>query len=279
MSTLAEYMIVSGAENLLDEEQLAFLTDPRITDCHDVQPTIIHNASFQTNDLHAYDSDCDDISSAKVVLMVNLSSYNSNILSELAFLADPRITDCHDVQPTIIHNAAFQTNDLHAYDSDCDDISSAKAVLMVNLSSYNSNILSEVPQPDTYQNNNMINQSFDNGLHNKLNDVKTAFNQMEAAVEHCSVDKKYFDIQTKEIFLDNDRLLEHIIFQDVMNIVMHVDSVLVNVLYANNERLVHDNLEIERLEQENEHLFELLLSQDIVHIFVNSLATLTIMLK
>ncbi|GJZ42498.1 hypothetical protein Tco_0589384 [Tanacetum coccineum] len=42
-------------------------------------------------------------------------------------------------------------------------------------------------------------------------------------------DKTYFDIQKKEIFLDNDRLLEHIICQDVMNIVMHADSVSVNV--------------------------------------------------
>ncbi|GKC84766.1 hypothetical protein Tco_1140483 [Tanacetum coccineum] len=31
--------------------------------------------------------------------------------------------------------AAFQTNDLDAYDSDCDDISSAKEVHMANLSS------------------------------------------------------------------------------------------------------------------------------------------------
>ncbi|GKF43136.1 hypothetical protein Tco_0129688, partial [Tanacetum coccineum] len=31
---------------------------------------------------HAYDSDCDDISSAKAVLMANLSSYGSDVLSE-----------------------------------------------------------------------------------------------------------------------------------------------------------------------------------------------------
>ncbi|GJS37601.1 hypothetical protein Tco_0535983 [Tanacetum coccineum] len=98
---------------------------------------------------------------------------------------------------------------------------------------------------------------FDNGLHNELNKVKTIFNQMEAVVEQCSVDKKYFDIQKKEIFLDNDRLLEHIICQDVMNILMHADSISINVLSANNECLLHDNLEIKRLEQENEHLFEM----------------------
>ncbi|GJV42311.1 retrovirus-related pol polyprotein from transposon TNT 1-94 [Tanacetum coccineum] len=63
----------------------------------------------------------------------------------------------------------------------------------------------------------------------------------------CSVDKNYFDIQKKELSLDNDRLLHHMIFQDIMNIVMHADF-------------------------ENDHLFELILSQDIVHICVNSLA-------
>ncbi|GJU97178.1 retrovirus-related pol polyprotein from transposon TNT 1-94 [Tanacetum coccineum] len=86
-------------------------------------------------------------------------------------------------------------------------------------------------------------KDFENGLHSELNEVKMVFNQMEAA--------------------------------DVMNIVMHGDSVSINVLPANNKCLMDDNLESERLIQENDHLFELLLSQDIVYICVNSLATLT----
>ncbi|GJV54770.1 hypothetical protein Tco_1455775 [Tanacetum coccineum] len=53
---------------------------------------------------------------------------------------------CHDVQPTIIHNAAFQTDDPDAYDSDCNEIYSAKAVLMANLSSYDLDVLFEVNQ-------------------------------------------------------------------------------------------------------------------------------------
>ncbi|GJV54769.1 retrovirus-related pol polyprotein from transposon TNT 1-94 [Tanacetum coccineum] len=89
-------------------------------------------------------------------------------------------------------------------------------------------------------------KDFDDGLHNELNEVKTVFNQMEAVLKQCSVDKKYFDIQKKDFFLGNDRLLEHIICQDVMNIVMYADYVNVNVLSANNECLVHDNFEIER---------------------------------
>ncbi|GKA34951.1 retrovirus-related pol polyprotein from transposon TNT 1-94 [Tanacetum coccineum] len=116
---------------------------------------------------------------------------------------------------------------------------------------------------------------FDNGLNLELNEVKIVFNQMEADLKQCSVDMKYLDIQKKEIFLDNDRLLEHIMCQEVMNIVMHNDFIPVNVLPANNKCLMNDNLESERLIQENDHLFKLLLSQDIVYICINSLSTLT----
>ncbi|GJU48720.1 hypothetical protein Tco_1218275 [Tanacetum coccineum] len=86
-------------------------------------------------------------------------------------------------------------------------------------------------------------KDFENGLYSELNEVKTIFNQMEAVVEQCSIDKKYFDIQKKELSLDNDRLLDHIICQDVMNIMMHNNFVLVNVLPANHKCLIDGNLE------------------------------------
>ncbi|GJY22821.1 retrovirus-related pol polyprotein from transposon TNT 1-94 [Tanacetum coccineum] len=54
--------------------------------------------------------------------------------------ADPRIAEVQVVQQTIPQNSAFQTKDLDAYDSDCDDISLAKAVLMANLSSCDSDV-------------------------------------------------------------------------------------------------------------------------------------------
>nr|GEV65159.1 DNA-directed DNA polymerase [Tanacetum cinerariifolium] len=63
----------------------------------------------------------------------------------------------HGEFDTIPYNSAFQTKDLGAYDSDCDDISSAKAVLMSNLLHCYSDVLSEVPYSNTYP-NDMINQ-------------------------------------------------------------------------------------------------------------------------
>ncbi|GKB25768.1 retrovirus-related pol polyprotein from transposon TNT 1-94 [Tanacetum coccineum] len=46
----------------------------------------------------------------------------------------------------------------YAYDSDCDDVSNAKAVLMANLSNYGSDVISEVPHSESYH-NAMDNQS------------------------------------------------------------------------------------------------------------------------
>ncbi|GJW98192.1 putative ribonuclease H-like domain-containing protein [Tanacetum coccineum] len=77
---------------------------------------------------------------------------------QLAFLADPGIPDGQAAQTTIPNNAAFQTEDLDAYDSDCDDVSNAKAVLMANLSNYGSDVISEVPHSEPYH-NDMDNQS------------------------------------------------------------------------------------------------------------------------
>ncbi|GJS59667.1 retrovirus-related pol polyprotein from transposon TNT 1-94 [Tanacetum coccineum] len=64
-------------------------------------------------------------------------------------------------------------------------------------------------------------KDFDNGLHDELNEVKMIFNQMEAAVEQSFVDKKCFEIQNKELLLENDRLLELIISQDIVHNVIN----------------------------------------------------------
>ncbi|GJS60046.1 hypothetical protein Tco_0654830 [Tanacetum coccineum] len=77
---------------------------------------------------------------------------------ELEFFADPGVAEGPVTQTVITHNAAYQADDLDAYDSNCDDFSTAKAVLMANLSSYGSDVLSEVPHSEnTY--NAMLNQS------------------------------------------------------------------------------------------------------------------------
>ncbi|GJY46413.1 hypothetical protein Tco_0435476 [Tanacetum coccineum] len=81
-----EKMMLAEAQEagqILDEEQLTFLADPGIPDGQAAQTTIPNNAAFQTEDLDAYDSDCDDVSNAKAVLMANISNYGSDVISEV----------------------------------------------------------------------------------------------------------------------------------------------------------------------------------------------------
>nr|GEU55408.1 hypothetical protein [Tanacetum cinerariifolium] len=78
---------------------------------------------------------------------------------QLAFLADPGIPDGQAIQTIIPNNAAFQTEDLDTYDSNCDDLSNAQTILMANISNYSYDIISEVPHFETYLNDDIENQS------------------------------------------------------------------------------------------------------------------------
>ncbi|GKA13149.1 hypothetical protein Tco_0692795, partial [Tanacetum coccineum] len=69
-------------------------------------------------------------------------------------------SELHKVSNTTVHshNAAYQADDLDAYDSDCDELNTAKVALMENLSHYGSDALAEVRNLDNVD-TNMINQA------------------------------------------------------------------------------------------------------------------------
>ncbi|GJY16275.1 hypothetical protein Tco_0386697 [Tanacetum coccineum] len=94
----------------------------------------------------------------KVLLVQALA--NSQILheEELAFLADPGNAEGQATQTVITHNAAYPADDLDAYDSDCNELNTAKVALMANLSHYGSDALAEVHNHDN-MNNNMTNHA------------------------------------------------------------------------------------------------------------------------
>ncbi|GJW16919.1 hypothetical protein Tco_0024355 [Tanacetum coccineum] len=101
----------------------------------------------------------DDMWFKDKVLLVQAQA-NGQILhkEELAFLADPGLAEGQATQTVITHNAAYQVDDLDAYDSDCDQLNTAKVSLMANLSHYGSDALAKVHNHDNV-NNNMINQA------------------------------------------------------------------------------------------------------------------------
>ncbi|GKA20446.1 hypothetical protein Tco_0700435 [Tanacetum coccineum] len=103
---------------------------------------------------------------SQVLWPISLSS-GSDVLSEGRQISvavgttktyTPGTTGGQATQTVITHNAAFQTEDLDTYDSDCDDLSNAQAVLIANISSYSSDVIFEVPNPEQFL-NDIENQS------------------------------------------------------------------------------------------------------------------------
>nr|GFA22251.1 hypothetical protein [Tanacetum cinerariifolium] len=265
-------------------------TYPGITEAQTTQNIITHNAAYQADDLDAYDSDCDEINSAKIALMVNLSHYGfddlaevhnqdnvthnvknqvlqemllfeqSNIVnqSETEIISDrniilysqtytsgasrnnsgkQRIVVCYNCKGerhmskqytkpkrkkdeswfkdknVITHNAAYQADDLDAYDSDCDEINSAKIALMVNLSHYGFDDLTEVHNQDNVTHNvknqvlqemllseqsNIVNQS-ETKIISDSNII--LYSQYVSESQHAAVQNLNFPAQQDELIL------------------------------------------------------------------------------
>ncbi|GJS29047.1 retrovirus-related pol polyprotein from transposon TNT 1-94 [Tanacetum coccineum] len=112
----------------------------------------------------------------KVLLVQAQASGQILHKEELAFLEDPGIPEAQATQTVITHNATYQVDDLDAYDSNCDELKTAKVALMANLSRYGSDDLAEVHNHDNV-NNNMINQAVQvmpsSDMSNVLNHSKT----------------------------------------------------------------------------------------------------------
>nr|GFD33180.1 hypothetical protein [Tanacetum cinerariifolium] len=68
---------------VLQEEELDFLAYPGTAESSTNQSVVITNASYQANDLDAYDLDYDELNSAKVAPMANLSHYGLDNLVEV----------------------------------------------------------------------------------------------------------------------------------------------------------------------------------------------------
>nr|GEZ10213.1 hypothetical protein [Tanacetum cinerariifolium] len=97
-------------------------------------------------------------------------------------------------------------------------------------------------------------QMFDQGLAKEITDMKEVCDQMETDVETCSVKRKYFEIEKKEMFIENDRLLEHIICQDVMCIAMHANLETKCALPANDNNLEYAKMEQSYIDEYNKCL-------------------------
>nr|GEW41869.1 copia protein [Tanacetum cinerariifolium] len=114
----------------------------------------------------------------KVLLVEAQGSIKVLNEKELAFLADPGVAEGPVTQTVITHNAAYQADDFDAYDSNCDDISTAKTALMANLSSYGSVVLTQDINSFAQQ-DAMILSVFEQLLNQEKETIKTTFNVLK----------------------------------------------------------------------------------------------------
>nr|GEV55612.1 hypothetical protein [Tanacetum cinerariifolium] len=74
---------------VLQKEELEFLADPGTAESSSNQNVVTTNVAYKADDLDAYDSDCDEINTAKIALMANLSHFGSDNLAEALGFQNP----------------------------------------------------------------------------------------------------------------------------------------------------------------------------------------------
>ncbi|GKD59858.1 hypothetical protein Tco_1297367, partial [Tanacetum coccineum] len=130
--------------NSSNPRQQATINDGIVT----LQPVQWRKISFTTGTTRTYIQGANGSNSGKQRTVI--SQANGQVLheEELAFLADPGIVEVQATHTVITHNAAYQADDLDAYDSDCDELNTAKFSLMANLSHYGLDVLAESVEID-----------------------------------------------------------------------------------------------------------------------------------
>ncbi|GKA84285.1 hypothetical protein Tco_0805880 [Tanacetum coccineum] len=88
-------------------------------------------------------------------------------------------------------------------------------------------------------------------LLNEIMEVQIVFNQMDATVQQFSVDKQCLKIAKKELLLENDRLLQQIMSQEVLLTVMNSMYLIGEFVNMDGKRKETCNLEAELLKSQN----------------------------
>nr|GFA06675.1 retrovirus-related Pol polyprotein from transposon TNT 1-94 [Tanacetum cinerariifolium] len=194
---------------VLQEEELDFLADPGTVESSTNQTVVITNAAYQADDLDAYDSDSDELNSAKVALMANLSHYGSDNLIETESSAEQAFWSQYLVQtdePIMSGTAIVEV---------------LKELPKVSMGFEHTKACFRDDIIPFVQSLKELFTSFDQWLIDEVTEVQNVFSQIEPAVEqHCEEKSK---VQTKmeNVLQENDRLLTQALSVEIVNIVVH----------------------------------------------------------
>nr|GEY34565.1 hypothetical protein [Tanacetum cinerariifolium] len=256
--------------NSLSLSDQAMQHDPGVLNGQAAQKIIPNNAAFQTEDLDTYDSDYDDVSNAKeefkqspvVDFIDNEIHSDSNIILYSQYLQEAQLITVQDTtlqaqQDSMIISVIEQIKPpvKVKVPSELPKVSLVNASLKrlkFHLAQFDS-VLKKRTTPNARTED--IFNVFDKNILNETTKVQTVFDQMDAVVQQSSVDKQCLEIAKKELLLENDRLLQQIMSQDVLFTVMNSRSLIgetVNIERKGNE--YYDKcfkLDAELLESQN----------------------------
>ncbi|GJZ76002.1 retrovirus-related pol polyprotein from transposon TNT 1-94 [Tanacetum coccineum] len=249
-------------------------------------PESFDGTTAKTDDIDAFDSDCDEAPTISGVFMENLSTYDSDVLSEVPnydTYQDNNVIDQKNENEVVQSTTSPEQQDamiMSVIDEMSNQVAKCNAAnqeikivngsLTVELERYkemvkifderqkyeltdrekhiNSQMKAQRKQHvlysgsalaekhdvisvlDTEETLRLAEESRlkitkvtgqNGGLYRKVYKMKGIFQQIETDVDQCFVDRKYFEIEKKELSIENNRLLEQIIFQDIMCIAMH----------------------------------------------------------
>nr|GEY36006.1 hypothetical protein [Tanacetum cinerariifolium] len=208
---------------VLHEEELEFLADPGIAETQSTQYVITNNAAYQADDLDAYDSDCDEINSAKISLMANLSHYGSDNLAEVHNQNNVIDQDVQAISTSEQSNIMNQSKTEITSDSNIIPYSHTK----INQDNKNVNEILTA-ELERYKDQNSSNSAESNlSTSTTIVEVPKELPKVSMAVEQHCVDKNKFQDKMKDVLKENKRLLEQAISTDIVNIVVNA-----NVNYA-----------------------------------------------
>nr|GEX86886.1 retrovirus-related Pol polyprotein from transposon TNT 1-94 [Tanacetum cinerariifolium] len=204
--------------------------DLGIAEAQTTQYVIANNAAYKVDDLDAYDSDCDEINSAKIALMANLSHYGFDNLAENSMnFEEPNLS----TRPTQVKvpkelpkvsmvNSSLKKLKYHlaSFDVVVKERTTATAItegtwrFKHTKACFRDEIIPFVKVLKDLFN------SFDQFLIDELSKVQNVFNQMKQAVEQHRVKSNRFQDKMKEVLNENEQLLEQAISKDIVNIVV-----------------------------------------------------------
>nr|GEW71074.1 hypothetical protein [Tanacetum cinerariifolium] len=219
----------------------------------------------QASGQDAYDSDCDELNSAKVALMANLSHYGSDNLAEKEESKNIDRELALEKQVKELNNIVFkrmQTDEPNLYGTTIVEVpKELPKVSMVNsclkkLKFHLANFDMVVKERTTataitegtwgfehtkacfcddiipfVKSLKELFTSFDLCLIDEVTEVQNVFTQMELTVEQHCEEKTKVQIKMKNVLQENDRLLTQALSVEIVNIVVHenMKSVCLNV--------------------------------------------------